>query len=719
MTSPAPDASKLDRLYRRFQAAQLRFAGLQGQARELQARQAKLTKSISLAKARIDLAPMAAETFAYLSEKAHRRAVGEFEDLLSAFVQDVIPGAGKIHLEPGTDRGAPSLEITLVNGGKEESILEGNGGGLTNVVVTGLAFAALSRTTNRQLMVLDEPDCWLKAQNVPAFTKVIAEVSNPTVDEDGVISTGVQTLMVSHNDISLMDEGAHIQDLRIEKDVAAYAARLGVGVVYTGTPCACADVVWVDNGHGKAHVEVMYRDDPEADEEQNALTKGFPYLESIGGARRWLDDAQKGVRWIEVSNLRSHIHTRMDLSTGLNVLTGGVNGGKSTLYFTALRAMAYGKSDDTMIRHGARDMTIRVGLENEVVLELVRKRRGSPKVLYRRFERGVLVNEGAQESKGTGVPGFISEVLGINKVDDLDIQLRHQKEPVFLLNESPARQAKLLSVGRESGLLQEVIARQKKQLADDRADCKREEVELNGVNRTLTVLEPLAGMASLVEIMDGLHEEALRTGAIANHTRALIARLAPLEGKVKLLHLVGGELKSAPGEPRLVDVARLSSLVGRMQATQAAARIPDMPNAPGLPQLRPTEELASLINRLSTTRHAAGLPDMPSVPEAPSLIDLRQLQGVIHRLQAGAEAAAVLRAMPAQPSVPSLVDTLGLRETGVKLSARAAAVKSAEQDEKVARGEELAAENELHDYQHELGVCPVCSKAFEESKDEI
>lgn len=719
MTGPAFDSTKLDRLHRRFQAAQMRFAGLQGQARELQAQKAKLTKSISLAMARIELAPMAAEAFTYLTDKAHRRAVGDFEDLLSAFVDDVIPGAGRIRMEPGTDRGLPSLEIKLLNGGAEESIFEGNGGGLTNVVVAGLGFAALSRTSNRQFMVLDEPDCWLKAVNVPAFTKVIAEVSNPTVDADGVISEGVQTLMVSHNDISLMDEGAHIQDLRVEKNVEAFAAKLGVDVVYTGTPCDCAYVVWVDNGRGKPHVEVVYRDDPEADDEQNALTKGYPYLEAIGGARAWTGEAQPGVRWVEVSNLRSHVHTRLDLSSGLNVLAGSVNGGKSTLYFTALRAMAYGKSDDTMIRHGAKELVIRIGLENDVVLEMVRKRRGTPKVQFRRYERGVLVNEGPQEAKGTGVPGFVADILKIAKVDELDIQLRHQKEPVFLLNESGSRQAKLLSVGRESGLLEEVIARQKKQLTDDRANKKREEVELNDVNRTLTVLEPLAGMASLVEIIGGLFEEAQRTGAVAAQARALVARMAPLEDKVKLLGLVGDELRAAPQVPTLLDVKQLRSLTDRLTSTEQAAQVPDMPGAPVAPDLVRIEPLASLISRIDRTRLQASMPDMPSAPAFPTLVEVRQLLGVISRIEDGAGADVVLAAIPSPPTAPGLIDTLALRETGVKLSTCGAAVKSAEQEDNAAAADSKAAETALHDYQHELGVCPVCSKAFDEARNEI
>ena len=116
----------LEKLNRRYDALKMRYASLQGRARELQVQRTRLVRDISLAKARIELAPQATEVFNYLQEQAHARAVGEFEELLSAFVSDVVPDAGKIHLELGTERGAPALDILLDNGGDLENILEGN-----------------------------------------------------------------------------------------------------------------------------------------------------------------------------------------------------------------------------------------------------------------------------------------------------------------------------------------------------------------------------------------------------------------------------------------------------------------------------------------------------------------------------------------------------------------------------------------------------------------
>lgn len=666
----------VERVNRRYQTLQLRLAALQGQAKELQSQKHRLETSVSLAKARLELAPEAAEVFTYLQEKAHARAVGEFEDLLSAFVGDVVPDAGTIHLELGTERGAPALDILLDNGGDLENILEGNGGGLTNVVVTALGFSALARTANRQLMVLDEPDCWLKAQYVPNLTKVIAEVANPRTLEDGSLAPGCQTLLISHNDVSLMDEGAHLQDLRIDPDLAVFAKRMGMPIQYKGEPKDCAYVVWAPGPAGSAGaIEVRYRDDGLGDDEHNALTKGFPYVESISGARAWTPE-QPGIRWIEVTNLRRHVLTRLELSPGLNVLTGDINGGKSTLYFTALRVMAYGEADDSLIRHGADSMRVRIGLEDGVVLEVVRSRKGAPKMLYRKFEHGVLAHESRQETRG-GVPEFIQAALKISRVDDLDIQLRSQKQPVFLLNETPARRARLLSVGKESGLLQELIERHRLQVRRDKDLVKREELELNQVNRTLTLLAPLTSISGLTGILDGLYDEARQSTAVLTALRELTQKLSPLVGMTALATGFGPALAQVVQIPVYRATQPLASVLARIERSLSTAKLPDVASPPGAPTLKGVRPLEVLMQRLQTTMYAAQLRNIGQTPTAPVL---KEVQGIV--------------------------------KAGTTLSSLHLALTNLAKEDKAATAEEALAKQSLQALKDELGVCPLCNHVF-------
>lgn len=703
-------ACSLDTLRNQHLAVQMRFSALQGQAKDLNTRRTQLAKEISLAKGRIELAPEAMKVFTYLQEKAHARAVGDFEDLLSAFVSDVIPDAGKIRLELGTDRNAPSLDILLDNGGDVEDIYSGNGGGLTNVVVTALGFSALSRTSNRQLMLLDEPDCWLKSVNVPAFTKVIAEVANPRSLPDGTTSAGCQTLMVSHNDVSLMDEGAHLQDIRVERDLAAYAARLGAPIRYVGDETACAHVVWIPSkDRVSGHIEVRYRPEVESDPEQNALTRGFAYVESISGARAW-EPELPGLRWLEVQNLRRHVFTRLDLSSGLNVLTGDVNSGKSTLLFVALRAMAYGETDDSQLRHGADEAVIRLGLENDVVLEMVRSRKGSPKVMFRRYEAGVLTNEGRQETRG-GVPAFIGDTLKIHRVDELDVQLRHQKQPVFLLNESPTRRARLLSVGRESGLLQALIEKHRTALRADKDRVRRDEGTLNEMSRTLGALAPLASLGPLneilVELLTGLQSSLEKEKQL----RAALAKLEQVQGTAQLATAVAGDIEALPAAPVLKDASTIVRAIQRIERHAGLARLPLPGSVPVASKLQDTSLLASVISQLSKTDGLRLLPIPPGVPTAPALGDAAGLAALVRKL-VQYDLGALRTLLPAEVATPSQKDVSDLVRVGLRLGSLATQLEELAQHEAAATAELVAAQQAVDELKRELGCCPVCDQAF-------
>lgn len=654
---------ELGQLRNKFLALQMRFSTLHGRHSELKAQQSRLVRSISLAKARIELAPLATETFNYLQEKAHSRAVGEFEELLSAFVADVIPEAGSIRLELGTERGAPALNIKLDNAGNLEDILDGNGGGLTNVVVAALTYAAQARANTRALIVLDEPDCWMASTRVARFTKVIAEVANPTVNPDGTQTGGCQTLMISHNKTSLIDPSAHIITLANED--------------------------------------------------------GVPIVESSVGARPWADTSQEGVRWIEVENYRAHLLTRIVLCPGLNLVAGDINVGKSTLVTSALRALAYGDVDDSIVRHGQNFAKVRVGLENDVVLEVVRfKKTAGLKTLFRRYRGAELLHEGPMEHRT--VPGFISEILRIERVDDLDIQLRSQKQPVFLLNEPASRRARLLSVGREAGLLQSLIEKHRLELKRDKEAVKREEVELNTVNRSLTVLGPLSGMDALVGVLTTLLEDVQSSAQSSHSLSGLIQQLEPLMGMTALLTLEGSTLARELPVPSLTHLGGLTKLVAQLESNSDLALLPDLTDAPNVPELNSNQQLVTLISAISKGAHAQStlllLPEPPVEPNLQSAVKLDQL---LTALRAGRHAESGLSLLPAGPVIPDLILTTGLSLIVENLSTQAKAGQELVTSEKLLAQETSQAEQNLNRLMHELGVCPVCSSPFKNEEENV
>lgn len=689
MVSPIADVTELRK---KLLGLQLRTSTLDGRSAELKIQHAKLKASIAIAKARIDLAPMAAEAFTYLQEKAHARAVGEFEELLSAFVADVIPEAGAIRLVLGTERGAPALDIILDNSGNDEDILHGNGGGLTNVVVAALTYAALARTNNRPLVVLDEPDCWLKASRVTNFTKVIAQVANPELDEHGhVCSQGIQTLMISHNSTSLMDPGAHILQL--------------------------------------------------ADED------GVPVVESSSGASTWVDDSHEGLRFIEVENFRRHLKTRVNLCPGLNVLAGDINLGKSTLFFGALRALAYGELSDAVIRHGAASAKVRVGLENQVMLEVERYKRSTGfKTIYRKYVSGVLTNEGPMEVRS--VPGFIAEVLRIAPVDGLDIQLRSQKEPIFLLNETASRRARLLSVGKEAGLLQSLIERHRTEHKRDKEFVKKEEINLAEISRTLRALAPLSSLSSMSSILCGMLDELADEAETRKSLETCIYALTPLQAKIKLLEAHEEDLQSNIEAPTLSDTQGIARLLGQLQATHQLALVPDLPeppaavtpvdtltlarqvdviergmqadtvlgamqSAPVVPPIADTTPLKAAIGIIDKGLKASSLLEaLPVAPAVPVIAEIAKLKAHISVIAKGLKASVVLERLPTPPAIPELVDSAAMAYRVNVLEKLAADGKKLATTAKKEEQQLETAKTALHDVMNELGVCPTCETPF-------
>ncbi len=696
----------------KFSDARLRQAALVGQERALASEHTRLTKEIALAHAGLEIAPKVEVAFEYLQERAHRRAVGELEGLLTAFVEDVVPQAGTIRLELGSERQAPALDIFLDNGGELESILDGNGGGLTNAVVTGLAFSALAKSDNRQLMVLDEPDCWLKARYIPAFTKVIAQVANPSEE-----APGCQTLMISHNDVGLMDEGAHLQELHMEMDLEAYAARAGLAVRYEGDIAPCAYVTWEEGGGRNGTLLVRYRNDAAADADNNALTKGYPWVQSLSGARPWADRDAPGLRAIEVFNLRHHAYTRLELSSGLNVLAGDINAGKSTLYFASLRAVAYGETDDTMIRHGAASCRIRLELESGKVVELERRRKGSPRVIYRVYQDGELLHEGRPETKNA-VPDFVQSVLKISKIDDLDVQLRSQKEPVFLLNESPARRANILSVGREAGILQQVMELHRVKMRRTRDALRRNEPEHATLSRKLKALEPLASLQTLSDLLADTLTQLQGDEKTIQSLSGLVVELQAVDAILDAADLAGADLP-APSVPQLVDTQRMFSLIEDLSANAEICALALPAAAPSVPDARGytyAQTLAVIVGELEKVELIAGLPLPKDSPAAPDVTQFAKATGLALLVEdlAQCESVAVLgERLPSAPVAQSLYDTQAILASGLAL--RQADEDLAEMEKGLATGEAAFAQarEDFETVKEELGVCPACERPFD------
>jgi hypothetical protein len=594
-----------------YEELRLKHARLLGMRESLLRRKEELTLQVAQAKGRLALSEEVTEVFEALQEKAHRRSIGPYEDGLSACVRDVFPekggedGAlnGIVKLELSQHLGLPALDLYINNDGFKEDILTANGGSINNVVVAGLRVSALAQTDNRRLLVLDEPDIWIKPENVPNFVKMLSEVAE---------KSKTQMLMISHH-ISEYFEG-HASIIKL----------------------------YSDDGRTKATVL-----EPRMAE--------------------WESDDVPGVRYMHLINVRAHRDTFIPLMPGLNSFIGDNDLGKSTALISGFRAVAYNDADDTLFSHDRSankdeilEAKIIIGLEQNKRIEYTRYLKKSPKVIYRIYEDETMVFEGRPPQRGQ-VPEKVEALLGIKRVDGLDIQLRSQKSPIFLLDETPAVRAKLLSVGRESGHFVAVTEAYRKLKASDTKTKSDGEAELTRLNAKLPILDrlvPLQAMLSIHTTLLKAIENAEQQEKLLVKSISVISDSKRLADACRLKRDLLARLPEAP--PVLTDNRRLCELLTALENTGPRAGLELKPLTVTVPMVPDLGPLQATVERLAVLERTAAVELTELLLTVPALEDLSRLQTAADHLEAlGKKAAIVLPELLL--AAPWLDDTARLR----------------------------------------------------------
>lgn len=408
---------------------------LKDRLQDIKFRYENLSISVGEAKTRIEIEPEVLGVMEELQRREHERAVGAYEELLTLFMRDVLPGYRDVVMDLRTERSLPALDVYLRKGENMplEDALSGTGGSVTNILSAGLRFISLARSGRRPFLVLDEPDCWIKPQLAPKFAAVVQSVAE---------QLGVQVMMISHHD-EQMFENLLPHRVRIEK-----------------------------NGN---QLSAMW-----------APTSSQP---------TW-DDEQSGIRSIELIDFQSHTHTIIPLSPGLTLINGDNDIGKSAIV-SALRGVFDADSNESYIQHGAKSAKVILDFGPDHVLSWERFRKGKYTVVYEHRQKGIsLEDEPMRKSVGAKeVPEWVQD-FGIGMIDGIDVQLANQKDPVFILGESPRERAKALAIGGENAHVQEMLAIGKQEITEARLIVRNGEKELEKLHRARQTLE-------VIEARDG------------------------------------------------------------------------------------------------------------------------------------------------------------------------------------------------------------------------
>lgn len=394
----------------------------------------RIREEIDMSKKRIDIEPELKGVLERFQRKEQEKLVGMNQKLLTAILQDVMQTDGedrKVVMDIFTERGLPALSILIEKNdqGVLEDVYDGSGGAIANILSFGLRVIALLQSKKRKFLVLDEPDCWIKPELIPDFVDVIRQLSE---------KLGIQILIISHHNEELLKGLNH--RLILEKIDGRLQTRWS-------THGDCVPAEW--------------------------------------------NEEQEGIRSVYLENFQSHSSTYIPLSPTVTLITGLNDLGKSTIV-NALRAIFYGNGSDTNIKHFENQARVVVDF-GDCNLIWERKLKGKPKESYTLInQENGLENPLHRSDSAKGVPEWLEEETGIGMIEGFDIQLGHQKRPVFILDETPSKKAKALSIGDESNYVQMMINLAKEDLGTARKVVKQGEEELERIYRKLRLFEKYA-----------------------------------------------------------------------------------------------------------------------------------------------------------------------------------------------------------------------------------
>jgi hypothetical protein len=530
-------------------------ARAQGRQETLAARLATLTAAIELAKGRLAQRAAVEGFVEELHNDISLRSLATFETLLTALVQEVLPGEKPVVLDLSTERGLAALDVCLARpDGTLEDVLDDNGGAVTNVIGMALRLIAVVKAGAGRFLALDEADCWIAPDRVPAFYRVL---------EDAALRLNVQCLAVSHHDVAAFDGALHV-------------ARVA--------------------GDAQRGVDVLAPD---------PLTA-------------W-DDEQPGLRFIRLRDVQGYKDATLHLSPGVNALIGPNNRGKST-FIRALRAVFYGEARDSLVRAGEKVGTVEIGLAGGRTLRFTRQPRRSPVNMWSLHELGgsIVETDGLRyETGGRAVPPWVSALVGIAKIEDLDVHIAHQKVPVFLLGEPASRRSAVLSIGQEAGYVRDMLVILRERAREDDAFVRTGERELALLAQALALFGQLAALRDGLIVARGQVAAAAQLAARLQRWEAQRTRLGHLASRVQSARDRARATACLPGPDRLAGIvervrhAREQQRIGvRLVAARAASRAAAARRAllaalPGaMPELHGTPDRLAKQSRLRQLRRA-------------------------------------------------------------------------------------------------------------------
>jgi hypothetical protein len=663
---------------------------MQGHLNALQDEKKAIIEKVEKAKKWIAKQPDYQKFLQHLQTILHQKNIGAFSELLSFFVRDVLQKDKEIFLELYTFRNLPALRIEAQNPNIKDSkgrpfrenIYEGNGGSIANIVSTGIRLIALSRLNHRKFIILDEPDCWLAPHHVPIFARIIGEISE---------KLDIQTIIISHHHWNYFKDYGRVIQLKSD------------GVHLT--------------------TEILH-DTPFEPSSSNVINRVI--------MRRFM----------------SHYDTQFNLHPHLTCIVGENDIGKSVLA-TAIKSVAYGDSSDSYIMHneGEAQVLIELSTGMQILWQRVRETTQDfpQKVKFSLYQNGTPVGPGEYNSSET--PAFISKELNILTTEDIDVHIGNQKDPVFLLSNQvkPQERAKILSLGKESLIIQKMMETIKQKAKDYNKDINTGEGRFTNIEKQIQILSNIQDLVNQAENLKTDHYFLEKQIQSTSELESLLNEIALYEPVAKatlitpvsisdpIIHdisLIDEIIKNIAYYKHIASQDKLSYQIDTVELSdddslnQTIKQLHRFTQYNELSQfdtnihsveLHQVHVLEDAIMLMQKTVYAEKLDKIDTTFNKPEIVDVQTLDKLIHDM----DSDAVLGQMP-------VIDT-GIQqpvlESGNDIEILIASIEEMNRNMKEFEVKEanvnqwkMIVEKEMEDYLNQVGhICPTCHQHIDKA----
>lgn len=436
--------------------------------RELLIKKEHLTSQQEEALKIVDTLPKVGVILNSLYDKVAGKIIKACEKAITDATHEIIGDNTNIGMDVSTKNGQIHVDVgsaiyTSNDNRILRSIVDGEGGGLTNVVCFSLRAIITSRSGQRKFMVIDEPDCWLDSSKVNPFFNIIHKMA---------IDGGFQIIALTHHDTSEFEDRANILTLsREDKDSPVKLEVSG-------------------------HIDTSLPTD-------NIITS------------------------IRLENFGGHKDLTFPLSAGLNFIRGKSNIGKSRLLRALRCVILNDGNDGDISSFAIDEKThnissycaVEITFNGGKTLYWKRKKSGSPKEVWTLKDNNgdiVKLSDGTICDMDKNGKDWVSssEVLNIKPSEfsnnKLCSQLHTQKMPMFAINENGNVIASLLSIGEDAGILRKMISIAREKENEAKQELKRINKNLDEISVDLmkySKLEKLREMVNRLSELKANYEE--------------------------------------------------------------------------------------------------------------------------------------------------------------------------------------------------------------------